>query len=673
MDSQQKITPLDAILKCIESNQNFVLQGGAGSGKTETLKQLLSKLNIKYPDKKIACITHTNLAVEEIKSRVGEGYVIDTIHSFLYSIIKDYKKNMHSVISEIFKIEKIEREDISIYTDEKEQKVKEHAKYKKVYEKYTSRLYNVNKNTMPKVEGKKAYDLEPEKYNEVLNGHIETLNQEIDQIIAGKDYNGIKYSDSRFDNFKKINFGHNSLLKIAALLFEKYPLLSKIVRDKFDYILIDEYQDTHKDVVSIFVDKVSNNGETTIGFFGDSMQGIYDDGIGDVESYIASGQLTKINKEDNYRCSEDVITFINQIRNDGLAQKLAFKTKDGLTEGIEQRQGEVKLYYSIFTEERTAGGTPKDKGLYSQKLNSLIAQVQEKHPDFKKLVLTNKSISGELGFNNLYETFNARYSEVKEEIEKDLTRLQLIDLVELCDAFLNKRYNEVLVKIKKAGYELNKLEDKNRVSTVLNEVINSNKSALEVLDMAYNNKLLGKSDAYLSYLSSKNEFISTLSKDEEYQTFKASYLDDGHTYSKMTKKGIILEEEDFKEKERDYKKECFYTDLFSDKISFKEIINYYNYLEEKSEYITMHKTKGTGIENVMVILDEYFWTKYNFKTIFDDSETDLEKRLHNQKLFYVAASRTINNLVCIKLISKDEEVKLKQYFINNEEIILFGN
>ena len=88
MDSKQKITPLDTILDCIESNKNFVLQGGAGSGKTETLKQLLSQLNIKYPNKKIACITHTNLAVEEIKSRVGEGYVIDTIHSFLYSIIK---------------------------------------------------------------------------------------------------------------------------------------------------------------------------------------------------------------------------------------------------------------------------------------------------------------------------------------------------------------------------------------------------------------------------------------------------------------------------------------------------------------------------------------------------------------------------------------------------------
>ena len=111
------------------------------------------------------------------------------------------------------------------------------------------------------------------------------------------------------------------------------------------------YQDTHKNVVEIFVDKVSEDGKTTIGFFGDSMQGIYDDGAGDVESYINSGQLTKINKEDNYRCSEDVITFINQIRNDGLEQKLAFKTKNGLTETGEERQGEVKLYYSIYSEE----------------------------------------------------------------------------------------------------------------------------------------------------------------------------------------------------------------------------------------------------------------------------------------------------------------------------------
>ncbi len=77
----------------------------------------------------------------------------------------------------------------------------------------------------------------------------------------------------------------------------------------------------------------------------------------------------------------------------------------------------------------------------------------------------------------------------------------------------------------------------------------------------------------------------------------------------------------------------------------------------------MHKTKGSGIENVMVVMDEYFWPKYNFKSIYDTFELDEEKRLKNQKLFYVACSRTIKNLICVRIVSDEgEEKELLNYF-----------
>ena len=31
---------------------------------------------------------------------------------------------------------------------------------------------------------------------------------------------------------------------------------------------------------------------------------------------------------------------------------------------------------------------------------------------------------------------------------------------------------------------------------------------------------------------------------------------------------------------------------------------------EETEYITMHKTKGSSIENVIVVMDECFWKEY---------------------------------------------------------------
>ncbi len=149
-----KLEPLDEIKKCIKDDENFVLQGGAGSGKTEILKQTLEYLSLTYPNKKIACITHTNLAVDEIKSRAGEGYTISTIHSFLNDCIKDYKKNLHEVIFELFRVNLMEREEIENYADEKQQKAEEHKKYKKIYRKYASRLFTVQKVRLQKLRGK---------------------------------------------------------------------------------------------------------------------------------------------------------------------------------------------------------------------------------------------------------------------------------------------------------------------------------------------------------------------------------------------------------------------------------------------------------------------------------------------------------------------------------------
>lgn len=653
MDS--KLTALEQVYSCIEENQNFVLQGGAGSGKTESLKRVLEHISNIYPEKKIACITHTNLAVDEIKSRVESDYTICTIHSFLNELIKDYKKNIHEVISEIFKLKKVESS--------------EHNEYKKAYEKYASSLYTIKEESISKVVGKKVYDKDVVNFNTELNANIKLLNTEIEDIIKDKDYNKVRYNETRFDSFKDLSFGHDSLLRVSSLLFERFPLLSKILQDKFDFIFVDEYQDTHKDIIDIFLNRVPAKSKTIIGLFGDSMQGIYDDGIGDVSEYIDSNLLKKVEKEDNYRCSEQVVYFINQLRNDGLEQEVAFKVKeDGKKESIEDRQGIVKLYYSIYDGDRTESGTPHDKDRYLIHLNYLIKQVEEIHPDFKKLMLTNKSIASEVGFNNLYDVFNDRYTDVKEEIEKDLGRLQILDLAELSKAFNEKNYNFVITELKKSGFEIATVKDKNKISTILSEITTSEQGAIDVLNLAFENKLIKQSDSFNFYISRKNTLLRDIKEDEFYKTFKSQYESGKNTFARMLKEIEDLNEEAFKENERLYKKEKFYNDLFSSKIKFKEIINYYSYLNEETDYITMHKTKGSGINNVMVVLDEFFWYKYKFKTIFDSEETDLKKKLYNQKLFYVASSRAIDNLVCVKVISSEEEKGVISFFEKYEKI-----
>lgn len=76
----------------------------------------------------------------------------------------------------------------------------------------------------------------------------------------------------------------------------------------------------------------------------------------------------------------------------------------------------------------------------------------------------------------------------------------------------------------------------------------------------------------------------------------------------------------------------------------------------------MHKTKGSGIENVLVVLDEYFWSKYDFKTVFSNDH-NLEKKKISEQLFYVACSRAKTNLRCVRLVSTEEEEEaITQFF-----------
>jgi len=140
----------------------------------------------------------------------------------------------------------MERLELEAYVDEKEQRTKEHDKYKKIYEKYSARYFIVFGKRIEKVEGKKLYDTNPVDFNRILNEKIFEINNTIKLEIEQKGFKSIEYNETRFNDFKKLTFGHDGLLDIAALLFDEFDLLGKILNDKFDYILIDEYQDTHK-------------------------------------------------------------------------------------------------------------------------------------------------------------------------------------------------------------------------------------------------------------------------------------------------------------------------------------------------------------------------------------------------------------------------------------------
>lgn len=90
------------ILDCINNKRSFYVLAGAGAGKTKSLVDVLDDIKQEYRDsylsqgQKVAVITYTDKAAEEIRQRVGQEqmYRISTIHSFAWEVISHFKKEL---------------------------------------------------------------------------------------------------------------------------------------------------------------------------------------------------------------------------------------------------------------------------------------------------------------------------------------------------------------------------------------------------------------------------------------------------------------------------------------------------------------------------------------------------------------------------------------------------
>ena len=90
------------ICECIDIKQSILFDSGAGSGKTYSLIQTLKYIINTYGDilkvhhQNILCITYTNVAVNEIKERLGNSSLVEvsTIHDSIWKIISNYQKQL---------------------------------------------------------------------------------------------------------------------------------------------------------------------------------------------------------------------------------------------------------------------------------------------------------------------------------------------------------------------------------------------------------------------------------------------------------------------------------------------------------------------------------------------------------------------------------------------------
>lgn len=89
------------ISECLTLQKSFLVQAGAGAGKTESLVKALRSLQVTAPGslprgQRIACITYTNIAKREIRERIGDDprFFIATIHEFFWSVLQPFQSEM---------------------------------------------------------------------------------------------------------------------------------------------------------------------------------------------------------------------------------------------------------------------------------------------------------------------------------------------------------------------------------------------------------------------------------------------------------------------------------------------------------------------------------------------------------------------------------------------------
>ncbi|WGE80790.1 UvrD-helicase domain-containing protein [Actinobacillus equuli subsp. haemolyticus] len=100
---------LDKLYECLDNQAHFRLEAGAGAGKTYSLIKALNYLIDKKQDlymkqgKKIACITYTNIAKDEILARTDRNPIVfcETLHAFCWNLISSFQKQLQEFIPEI--------------------------------------------------------------------------------------------------------------------------------------------------------------------------------------------------------------------------------------------------------------------------------------------------------------------------------------------------------------------------------------------------------------------------------------------------------------------------------------------------------------------------------------------------------------------------------------------
>lgn len=338
----------------IGSPRSFFLYAGAGSGKTRSLISALRYLKEKEGPflslhrKKIAVITYTNAACDEIKQRLEYDALIDvqTIHSFAWSLIQGFNDDIREWVKENLESEIADLED----------------------KQARGRASKASSDRARAIEGKR-------KRHKLLT--------DIREFI---------YSPTG-DNRTNDSLNHSEVISMTADFLTGKHILQRILVSQYPVLLIDESQDTNARLMdAFFCVQKDNPSEFCLGLFGDTMQRIYNDGKTNLASSIPQG-WEKPEKMMNHRCPTRIITLINKIRAevDGVQQRARTDKPKGVARLFILKEGTADRFAAeSIVSSRMAEVSGDDDWMVSDKV--------------KTLTLEHQMAASRFGFEKLFES-----------------------------------------------------------------------------------------------------------------------------------------------------------------------------------------------------------------------------------------------------------------------------
>lgn len=647
LDKEKEI--LNQLFRYSDKFESAVFNSGAGSGKTfalvECLKYIVEKNRgrLKDHNQKIACITYTNVAANNIKEQIGASDIVDitTIHDRIWHIISGQQSALLSL-----HIEKLDNEVEEL--DEQLLNNSDYEKYRELNKDLQEHFFQLmlkNKNIY-----NKAYHLKAKEFKDAMpveiredyatlisnvskfKGLVDKLFKKkrdldcLEKIIKGeKGYKEVSYDPMyNRDRLDKMRISHDTLLEYGFTLIQKYPKMRQIVIDSYPYILIDEYQDTANIVVKIMnsIEQYAKEikHDIFIAYFGDSLQNIYDTGVGTKLKQLHPN-LATVTKLYNRRSYTEVIDVANKVRNDEIHQKSIYSDSQG---------GSVKLYSG-------------NQAVVSKFIDLCVKQwdIDMKNP-LHCLFATNQMVADYSGFSNVYMAFkNAGvyqgigYKQLNTELlSHDIIRLGKVQSLLYR---LIKVYTEVKEKKQALRDILPTVEFRNMSFVDLKNLIIMLQSlkgnTLDELLVDMLGKYKMSSDKTYKLIIEKIFDIDEISYEGVLKYFLNSLYDSYN--EEMETKQIIGE-------------------ILNLKIT--EILCWFHYVnrDENKEiyYHTFHSTKGLEYENVIIILGKDFGQdKGLFELFFKEYGKDIvqdlpkhERYERGRNILYVVVTRAIRNL-----------------------------